>query len=336
MLASWFERQWLRFTAWQILLQPLALVFAVLSAARRLLYRRGVLSAQRLPVPVVVVGNISVGGTGKTPLTLWLAQQLRVRGLHPGIVSRGYGAASREPTCVKANSEPHSVGDEAMLLAEKSACPVWVGADRVATARALLAAQPQCDFILADDGLQHYKLARDFEIAVVDAARGFGNGYLLPAGPLREPVRRLREVQAVVVNGEAMAVDTSAPIFRMRLAGDVVAALRGARVEPLSAWRGRRVHAVAGIGNPARFFDDLRAFGLEVVEHAFADHQAFTPGQLEFGDDLPVLMTEKDAVKCRRFAKPNWFVRPVQAQVDAALVDLILKRTRGGYGSEIA
>ncbi len=334
MLASWFEHQWTRFSAWQIVLQPLAWVFKVITAVRRLLYRAGIRGVQRLPVPVVIVGNITVGGTGKTPLTIWLAQQLRERGMQPGIVSRGYGGACAVPRAVNVDSDAASVGDEALLLAQRSACPVWAGADRVATARALLRAQPQCDLILADDGLQHYALARDVEVAVVDAQRAFGNGCLLPAGPLREPVRRLDAVHAVVVNGEALPLGVGAPQFRMDLVGSAAKPLRGGAALALESWRGRRVHAVAGIGNPRRFFDDLRACGLELVEHAFRDHHAFTAQDLNFGDDAPVLMTEKDAVKCQAFAQSNWFVRPVQAQVQAGLAELIFDRVRRRHGPE--
>lgn len=334
MLASWFERQWTRYSVWQLVLQPLAVLFAALSAMRRLLYRSGVLRVQRLPVPVVVVGNISVGGTGKTPLVLWLAQQLRARGARPGIISRGYGASSAEPRAVAPDDDPAVAGDEALLLVQRSASPVWIGADRAAAGRGLLAAQPDCDVIIADDGLQHYRLGRDAEIAVVDATRGFGNGCLLPAGPLRERVQRLESVDAVVANAGALHLGLRVPVFRMQLVGDSARPLLGGEDVPLTNWRGQRVHAVAAIGNPQRFFDDLRAFGLEVVEHAFADHHVFEPQQLVFTDGAPVLMTEKDAVKCRRFAKANWYVRPVHAEVDAGLADRIFERVRQRHGSE--
>jgi tetraacyldisaccharide 4'-kinase len=264
---------------------------------------------------------------------------LLARGWQPGIISRGYGAQRAAPHRVNHRGDPALVGDEPVMLAQSTDCPVWVGADRVGAGRALLAAHPSCNVIIADDGLQHYRLARDFEIAVVDAARAFGNGHLLPAGPLRERVRRLDTVDAVVVNGNgAPPIRTRTRGFVMQLSGDTVCDLHGARAAALADWRGQRVHAVAGIGNPQRFFNDLRAFGLDVVEHAFADHHVFTPAQLEFGDDAPIVMTQKDAVKCQRFAKPNWFMRPVQAHLDGgmALVDFIVERVRRSDGSKTA
>lgn len=315
-------RHWYRLSPLSVLLYPLSLVFRMAVALRRLAFRLGVLPTTRVAIPVIVVGNLTVGGTGKTPLVLALVEALRARGMRPGILSRGYGGASASPRAVAAGDDPGQSGDEPVLLAERSGCPVWVGADRVAAARALVAAHPECSVILCDDGLQHYRLRRDFEIAVEDE-RGAGNGLLLPAGPLREPASR--RVDATVVNGEpgsgklAMRLVTGG-LYRV---GDAAA-----RLQP-SDLAGKRLYAVAGIGNPARFFATLSRMGLAFSARPFPDHHAFTAGDLQFpGCDL-VLMTEKDAVKCRRFGRRDLVAVRVEAEVDPALVELILERIRG-------
>lgn len=258
---------------------------------------------------------------------LWIAEFLARAGYRPGIVSRGYGArataADAAPLPAGAASDPAEVGDEPVLLARRSGCPVWVGRDRVAACRALRAAHPHCDVLLLDDGLQHYRLARDFEIAVVDA-RGFGNGRLLPAGPLREPVARLASVDAVVCNGAS-----GVPGYPMRLEGrEFVRLDGGGGAMPADALGARRVHGVAGIGDPARFFRHLESLGLEVVRHAFADHHPFVAADLEFGDSLPVVMTEKDAVKCARFAQPRFWMLPVRAELDSGFGTRIVAKLR--------
>jgi len=310
-------------------LLPVALLFRLVVWMRRLLHEWGWRRVVRLPVPVVVVGNITVGGTGKTPLVIALASALAARGLRPGIVTRGYGGRARGIGAVAPDSDPEMVGDEPLLLAYRAGCPVWRGADRVAAATALLAAHPECDCLISDDGLQHLRLARDFEIAVVDGARGLGNGLPLPAGPLREPPARLRAVDAVVINGTGAAglpLGTPLTLEGSRL----VNLARGDTVLPLQAWRGHRVHAVAGIGHPRRFFDQLRAAGLQVVEHPFPDHHPFKAGDLVFDGVLPVVMTEKDAVKCVRFAHENWWCLPVEARLDPAFLDMVATRLRRG------
>lgn len=313
-------------------LLPLSWLFAALAALRRLAYRYGLLRSERLPVPVVVVGNLTVGGAGKTPLTLWLAQSLRARGRRPGIVSRGYGAGTAVPRLVDAAAEAAAVGDEPLLLARRSDVPVAVGRDRVAAARALLAAHPECDVLIADDGLQHYRLARDVELAVFDA-RGAGNGRLLPAGPLREPLARLRRVDAVVWNGAPppdLTLPQGLPQFRMTLAAAGFVALDApARQCDAAALRGRRLHAVAGIGDPERFFRQLEALGLEFSRHPFADHHAYARGDFSGFADGVVLMTEKDAVKCAGLVPGEAWVLPVAAEVDAALMTRILEKIDG-------
>ena len=298
---------------------PLAALYGGVTRLRRALYRRGWLRSVRLPVPVIVVGNLSVGGTGKTPLTIALAEVLRARGYRPGVVSRGYGGRQREPQLLGETPDPAEVGDEPCLI-HAAGVPVAIGRERPAAARLLLDAG--CDVLIADDGLQHYALARDVEICVVDGVRRFGNQRLLPAGPLREPMTRLERVDFRVCNG----AEPAAGEFSMRLqGGDVVALHDGAR-RTLVDFSGQRVHAVAAIGNPSRFFASLRAAGIEPIEHAFADHHAFVAGDLEFGDQLPVLMTDKDAVKCRYFARPNWWRVPVQALLPAEFYDALVER----------
>jgi len=328
------EKHWQRLTWASLLLLPLALVFAVVTGARRLLYRGGVLRAVHLPVPVIVVGNIVAGGAGKTPLVVFLAEALRARGLRPGIVSRGYGG--RETLAeVRPDSSPAEVGDEPVLLCRRARCPVWVGRDRVAAALALLAAHPECDVIVSDDGLQHYRLARDIEIAVFDPEQGLGNGLPLPAGPLREPASRLTRVDAVVTNGPGEFVAPGAPCFDMRLEGETLRNLRDPSLGVAAlAMRGAAVHAVAGIGRPARFFAHLRRFGLTFVEHPFPDHHPFVPSDFDFAPDGVVVMTEKDGIKCGSFARDNWWTLPVEARVDPALVDRILQRLKTNRGRQ--
>jgi tetraacyldisaccharide 4'-kinase len=279
--------------------------------------------------PVVVVGNITVGGTGKTPLVLWLADYLAQQGLTPGIVSRGYGASSSHPTAVTAPSDPAQVGDEPVLLAQRSTCPVWVGRDRPRAARALLEAHPRCDVIVSDDGLQHYRLARDVELVVIDGTRALGNGLMLPAGPLREPASRLRGVDAVVVNGGTRAVGSRERAFALKLEGDLFRNLLDPELAVGAGhFGGRRVHAIAGIGNPQRFFDHLRALGLVFTAHPFPDHHAYAPNELAFAECDAIVMTEKDAVKCARFAKENQWVLRVEAVPDPRLGELVLRKLK--------
>lgn len=302
------------------LLLPLSGVFALAVALRRRLYSLGLLQSERLPVPVVVIGNINVGGSGKTPLVLWLAQQLQQRGWHPGIVSRGYGGAThrRHAAEVHADGEARAIGDEPMLLKRRSGLPVFVGQDRTAAARALLAAYPECDLILSDDGLQHYRLARDVEIAVLDA-RGLMNGRLLPAGPLREPVGRLRQVDALVLHGSVEHAVTGVAVFEMKLAGTAFYSLADpARTCTASALGDLRLAALAGIGVPQRFFDHLAGLGLKFSAHAFPDHHRYRAADLSAIHADALLVTEKDAVKCSGLThRPVW-VMPVTAQITSA------------------
>jgi tetraacyldisaccharide 4'-kinase len=322
---KWIGQQWQGVGPWHLVLVPLSWLFRLFSAARRLAYGLGMSRSFRLAVPVIVVGNISVGGTGKTPLVVWLAEQLKLAGFSPGIISRGYGGSNRQPVAVQADSPAQSVGDEPLLLARRTGCPVWVGADRTATAQALMQADPQCDLIISDDGLQHYRLQRDIELAVVDAERGFGNGCLLPAGPLREPVSRLSKVDAVIYNGKV----SNCAGYSMRLQAGAFRNLKAPQITiGAEALRGNRVFAVAGIGNPQRFFQQLSDMGLNIEAHAFPDHYAFRPADLAFAGNDVLLMTEKDAVKCSAFAGPEWWYLPVDAVVDHALIDYIIQKLR--------
>jgi len=334
----WLQRQWLRVTPWHVALFPLSALFGLVAALRRVLYRAGLLRAIRLPVPVIVVGNISVGGTGKTPLVLWLADFLRRQGYHPGIVSRGYGGGTEDVVAVDIRSDPAVVGDEPLLLARKSACPVWVGRDRVAAGRALLLAHPECDVLVSDDGLQHYRLARDMEIVVVDGERKFGNGLLLPAGPLREGVSRLKSVDAVVVNGgNLQAAMQLRNEFEMSLEGEVFCNLRQPNLRARAAvFGGKKLHAVAGIGNPKRFFAHLRRLGLVFEEHAFPDHCVFRPQDLDYDDADALLMTEKDAVKCAGFADERYWALAVEAILPPAFGQTVLQKLRNIDGRQAA
>ena len=315
------------------LLLPLTGLFRAVVWLRRRAYRAGLLKVHKLPVPVIVVGNITVGGTGKTPLVAWLAGFLKEAGYAPGIVLRGYGGKARHwPQQVRPDSDPVVVGDEAVLLARHSQCPIAVGPDRAAAAQALIE-HHACTIIIADDGLQHYALARDIEILVIDGVRRFGNGLCLPAGPLREPLQRLKEVDLVVTNGLAGRQE-----YPMKMVGGVARRLNDPHSEaPLSQFAGQTVHAVAGIANPERFFASLRKAGLRIVEHPFPDHHAFKPEDVSFEDGASVLMTEKDAVKCRRFARDyDWYV-PVAAQPDPRLGERILTLLKGkSHGQEAA
>jgi tetraacyldisaccharide 4'-kinase len=301
-------------------------VFRVAVFLRRVLYWLRILKSTRAGVPVIAIGNLTVGGSGKTPLAIHVAELLKSKRWSPAIVSRGYGGTVRAPRGVTLAADPAEVGDEPVLMARRSGCPVWVGPERAAVVAALRQAHPDCDVVILDDGLQHYALRRDIEVAVVDA-RAFGNGFMLPAGPLREPKTRLWSVDAVIAHGTDKVKG-----YAMRLEGEDVHRATDARERrALQSFAGQRVHAVAGIGDPKRFFLYLAQRGVQVVPHPFADHHPFRAADLEFGDDAPVLMTEKDAVKCKRFARPQHWILPVRAAPDPAF-DAWLQRRLGELG----
>lgn len=324
-MSAWLQKQWYRLTLWHLVLIPLSWLFWLISSLRRVSYNAGLLRSYKLPVPVIVIGNISVGGTGKTPLVIWLAEKLKTAGFHPGIVSRGYAGNTSAVSPVYADSNAISLGDEPVLLAKRSGCPVWVGRDRVAAAQSLLNMHPDCNVIISDDGLQHYRLQRNVEVAVVDGQRGFGNGWLIPAGPLREGVARLKGVDAVVHNGGPPVQDA----FSMRLEKMAFHNLLDpARTAVAEDFAGQHIHAVAGIGNPARFFQQLSDLGLQCETQAFPDHHPFQAADLQSKTTGLILMTEKDAVKCTAFAQANCWYLPVNAVVDTALAERITNKIR--------
>ncbi|WP_024868033.1 tetraacyldisaccharide 4'-kinase [Pseudoxanthomonas suwonensis] len=307
--------------------RALAPVYARVVALRGWLYRSGLLRRRRVEAPVVVIGNLAAGGAGKTPLTIAVVQKLRDAGWRPGVASRGYGRRDQDtPAWVTASTGAAEGGDEPVLMARRLAVPVRVDRDRHAAAKALVEAG--CDIVVCDDGLQHYRLGRDLEIEVVDGARRYGNGRMLPAGPLREPAARARLCDFRVVNlgHGAGGSGTGFGEWPMQLQATTAVPMAGGRSRPLASFAGLRVHAVAGIGNPQRFFEMLRGLGMGVVPHAFPDHHAYTPEDLQFGNDLPVLMTEKDAVKCAGFADGRCFMVPVEAELPAAFWVALLER----------
>jgi len=323
-LARFFNEQvWSRRSIWAFALYPLSLLYCGVVALRRGLYAVHLLRTWQPPVPLIVIGNLTVGGSGKTPLVIRVAQHLKERGMRVGVITRGYGGvAPNWPQFVRADSDPFHVGDEAVVIARATECPVMAGPDRVRAARALLAAD-RCDVLLSDDGLQHLALGRSLEVLVVDGESRYGNGWCLPAGPLREPAGRSRRVDKIVCNGgEAQGGEMT-----MVLHGDTAVNLsdRGQH-RTLAEFRGQRIHAVAGIGRPRRFFDTLVAAGIDVQPHAFPDHHPFSPKDLLFREDQLILMTDKDAVKCRAFATPAMWTVPVTAEPDPAFFQWLEQR----------
>ena len=322
---SWLNRMWYERATPLWWLVPLSMAYGAVSALRRFAYAKRLFRSTRLACPVVVVGNLSVGGTGKTPLVCWLVSNLERRGLKPGIVMRGYGGSSAGVQLIESTDDPGVVGDEALLLARRTRVPVAIGRDRPAAAQLLI--ERGCGVIVSDDGLQHYALRRDCEIVVIDGDRRFGNGWLLPAGPLRESRARLDTADAVVVNGGRALIDGA---FSMRLEANNAAALRGGLTQALRDFAGSRVHAIAGIGHPERFFNMLRAHGIEVRGHALADHARIRREDILFTDRNPVLMTEKDAVKCGGMADERHWCVPVNATFEGsestAQLDIVMQR----------
>lgn len=323
-------RAWQRRGPLACALWPVSQLFRLLAALRRLLYQTGVLRSVRLPVPVIVAGNIFVGGTGKTPLAIWLAERLREDGFHPGIISRGYGSSGDIPRFVAADSSPSESGDEPVLIAQRTHCPVVVGCSRVAAAKTLLEHYPEVDVLISDDGLQHYALARDIEIVLCDA-RGNGNGWLLPAGPLREGPQRRRDF--TIFNAEQAPPGVPADAFRMELIGVYAERLTDRTQAVALDALGGRIAAAAGIGNPARFFAMLRKAGLSFREIPLPDHYDYVDNPFASIEADIILLTEKDAVKCERINMLKndlrlWVV-PVTARINGALAERILEKCRG-------
>lgn len=320
MLIKKIQKSWYNKSGLTTALRPISWLFCLLVQIRRLFFHLKIFRTTQLNVPVIVVGNLTVGGTGKTPLVIELANLLKKHGYRPGVISRGYGGKARTwPQQVRWDGDPTMVGDEAILIARRTRCPMAVGPDRVTSAQALLK-YTDCNVILSDDGLQHYALGRDIEIAVIDGVRRYGNGKCLPAGPLREPIKRLDNVNFKITNGVA-APDEFAMTYKnekLCRADDPAVTL------DINSLKNQTVHAIAGIGNPQRFFDQLKLDGLDIIEHAFPDHYLFKKSDLDFGEIQPIVITEKDAVKCQRFCLHNVWYQPIKAILDNQFTEQLL------------
>lgn len=328
-LSELIETSWRRKNAlFYLVLVPLSWVFAVLIRLRRGLYQYGIVKSYAMPVPVIVVGNINLGGNGKTPVVMWLVEQFKQHGYRPGVISRGYGGRVKTPTSVNVNSNTSVVGDEPVLIASRCDCPVWVGRRRVDVATELLKAHPDCNIIISDDGLQHYALKRNVEIAVTQPEQHDGKLRLLPAGPLREPLKRLNAVDVIICNSEVSnGQQWQSPWFAMQLIGDQFYNLVDSNIKASTAdFKHKSVKAIAGIGKPARFFEHLNKLGLSFASVSFDDHHAFTAQELASIKCDALVMTEKDAVKCKAFAQAHHWVLPVKANIDAGLMSLILDK----------
>ena len=312
-----------------VLLLPLSWIYTLIIILRRLCYQSGLIAVSQIDVPVIIVGNITVGGTGKTPLVIWLAEYFRSKGFKPGIVSRGYGGNfSGKSQQVRPDSDPLLVGDEPVLIAKKTNCPVAIATQRRRAAEELIE-YCDCDLILCDDGMQHYSLARDMEIAVIDGQRRFGNKHCLPAGPLREPISRLKTVDFVVSKYIAGRHE-----YKMEYSyGDLVSLTEPGKTMPVSKLNGQSVHAIAGIGNPDRYFSYLRNQKINLMRHEFPDHHSFEAEDINFNDGLTVVMTEKDAVKCVEHAtKYHWYL-PITATLPESFtfrLDALMKEIMNG------
>jgi tetraacyldisaccharide 4'-kinase len=335
----WYEKRLKFLTS---LLLPFSLIFRDIVAVRRLLYRLGLRKVTKFPVPVVIVGNVTVGGTGKTPMVIWLAKFLQEQGYYPGVVARGYGVNIPDavPRLVKEDSLAANVGDEPLLIARHVDCPIMISPNRVAAIEKLLA-EHKCDMIISDDGLQHYAMGRDIEMVLIDSQRQFGNGYCLPAGPLREPIARIKTVDFIINNENTTSFEEKVlgwyiarrikvkNEFNMQLVPGKLTAVfdLNVTIDPAQL-ADKEVHALAGIGNPARFFQTVRQLNLDFIEHEFPDHHQFKPSDIDFGEDSIVIMTEKDAVKCREFANERHWFLPVAAQLSEKFKNSFLEKLK--------
>jgi len=321
-LQKWSNFIWYQDNFIGLCLLPFSMIFNDIARFRRYLYRIGLLKKHKLSVPVIIVGNITVGGTGKTPLTIYIVGQLKQLGYKPGVIARGYGGESEQwPKMVFKDCNPAEVGDEPLVIARHNECPIAVGPDRVATAKLLLE-QTDCNVIISDDGLQHYRLERDIEIIVIDGERRFGNGYSLPSGPLREAVSRIREVDFLVCNGGNVEEDE----FPMVVQGQKAINLLSGEQQPLNYFKNKSCYAVAGIGNPQRFFSLLDDAGISYQRHVFSDHHDFTQEDLRFEGTGEILMTEKDSVKCAAFAQKNYWHIPVTASLPGVFTEKLVNK----------
>lgn len=330
MLSSYFINDiWYGKSLLSLILVPFSWLYKIIIFIRQLIYKSGILPVNQVGVPVIVVGNITVGGTGKTPLVIWIANFLKQNGYNPGIVSRGYGGkASHWPQQVRTDSDPVMVGDEPVLIAKRTGCPVAASPDRYSAATGLVE-HKQCNIIISDDGLQHYALGRNIEIAVIDSLRRFGNNHCLPAGPLREPVSRLKSVDMIVSNGLPVKGE-----HQMEYTVNSLISVKNENIScEITALQNKKIHAVAGIAHPEKFFNMLKKHGLKIIEHPFADHYIFKPADIKFDDDLAVVMTEKDAVKCCKFADENYWYLPINVEMSNTFIHrltILLKELENG------
>ncbi len=321
----WLQAQWKKRGIYALLMFPLSILYCVVMSLRREAYESGLIKTHQIKLPVIVVGNLSVGGTGKTPLVIWIASKLAERGLRPAVISRGYGGRAKEfPFVVYPHTPAALAGDEPVMIARTLGCPVVIDPDRVAAANWLVD-NNLCDVIISDDGLQHLALGRDLEIAVITSEQIAGNGFCLPAGPLREGSGRLKSIDVVISRQQGSELT---PHFMNLHPGECARLDNPAMRLPLSAFWKTPVHAIAGIGNPEGFFESLRTAGLEIIPHAFPDHYDYTPVDISFSDGLPVLMTEKDAVKCTEFANRNCWAVTVSVEVDEGILGIIIKKIK--------
>ncbi len=323
-LHRWSNFIWYQDNFIGLCLLPFSMIFHDIVRFRRYLYHIGILKKHKLSVPVIIVGNITVGGTGKTPLTIYIVEQLKRLGYKPGVIARGYGGESEQwPKMVSSDSQPAIVGDEPLVIIRHCEVPIAVGPDRVASAKLLLD-KTDCSVIISDDGLQHYSLDRDVEIIVIDGKRRFGNGYSLPSGPLREAISRIREVDFLVCNG----VNAEEGEYPMNVQGSKAINLLTGEQQSLDYFKNKTCHAVAGIGNPERFFSLLDKAGISFLRHPFSDHHDFVQEDFTFDDSNEVLMTEKDAVKCTAFAQKNYWFIPVTASLPEAFTENLVKKLK--------
>ena len=305
---------------------PLSCLYALIIYLRKKCYQYGLLASYKSPLPVVVVGNITLGGTGKSPAVSYLVKSLQARGYRPGVVSRGYGAKVADTECreVLSTSLPSEVGDEPLMLKRRLSCPVYVSPNRKLSVQAL--EQQGCDIVICDDGLQHYALQRDIEICVFDGERGLGNAWLLPTGPLRELPARMSSVDHLLVNGaDELAGYPQYEFIRMDLRAENLVSLDGEMTSPLASLTGKKVNAVAAIGNPERFFAVLESYGMILNRHAFEDHHDYQQSDFNFSESLPLIMTEKDVVKCGDLKLPDAWYLPVEACLSRDLAEMIVK-----------
>ena len=330
------NKQYYKKSSWIFILIPLSFIYFIIIFCRSLAYKTGILKSIKLDVPVVIVGNITIGGTGKTPLVIWLLEKLIKIGKKPGLICSGYNSNAKSPQEIFMDSDVADVGDEALMIKlrfqkhQNIDIPIFVGKKKVQVGRALLKSYPDIDILISDDGLQHYELKRDFEIAVVDGDRKFGNGFLLPAGPLRECTNRLASVDALVLNGSAedRLGEDKLPIYRMLCFSDILEnCFYSNRISDPGVLK-RDIVAITGIGNPERFFEQLNATGLKFRKVIFNDHHAFTESDFIEYDGMDIIMTEKDAIKCKNFAQENFWFIPIQTDVDEKLLTKLIKKLR--------